>query len=522
MGRRRCHAILAFATLACAVLATRTEAVTNPETLLMPGPVTTAHQKWEEQCSQCHDRADRDRQTQLCLDCHKEIAGDIQKKRRFHGRLSGAETSQCRACHSEHLGRKGDIVKLSREQFNHESTEFPLRGAHVTVVCESCHVVGKRFREAPTECVACHKKEEPHEGKLGRECDSCHDAGDWRHISYDHDKTHFPLRDKHVDVPCVGCHFGNRYKDTPKECVSCHAPDDVHRGDRGPKCGDCHSTSGWKNSKFDHKKETGFALEGIHDHIACTDCHRTGNMKDKIPKDCFGCHQGQDSHAGRLGKECGKCHGSEKWKPSTFDHTRDGHWELVGRHEKVDCHACHTAVVATQKLPKDCVACHRASDVHLGKLGTDCAQCHTPEGWRSGVSFDHDLTKFPLVGLHVAVPCEQCHVTRQYKDVGHECIDCHKKDDVHKGALGKECARCHSPNGWRIWEFDHGKETGFALSGAHAKLVCADCHRQPADKVKLSPDCVSCHSQDDVHLGQYGRQCQRCHSTVTFKGARVQ
>jgi hypothetical protein len=25
-----------------------------------------------------------------------------------------------------------------------------------------------------------------------------------------------------------------------------------------------------------------------------------------------------------------------------------------------------------------------------------------------------------------------------------------------------------------------------------------------------------------VHLGQYGRQCQRCHTTISFKGARLQ
>jgi hypothetical protein len=521
MGRRRCHTILALGLFACALFSGRSEAV-NPETLLMPGKVTAAHQKWEEQCSQCHDRTDRNRQTSLCLDCHKEIAADLRQKHGFHGRLPGIETSQCRACHSEHLGRTADIVKLSREQFNHANTEYPLRGAHVNVVCESCHAAGKKYRDAPTDCVACHKKEEPHEGKLGRDCAGCHDAGAWRHVTYDHDKTKFPLRDKHANVPCVACHFGNRYKDTPMQCISCHAPDDVHHGDRGPKCGDCHNTTGWKTSKFDHLKETGYALEGVHDHIACNDCHRSGNLKDKIPKECFGCHQGQDSHAGRLGQDCAKCHGNEKWKPSTFDHTRDTKWPLVGRHEKVDCHACHTAPVATQKLKTECVSCHRGSDVHGGKLGDDCAQCHTPEGWRAGVSFDHDLTNFPLVGLHVAVPCEQCHVTRKYRDVGHECIDCHKKDDFHKGSLGKDCAKCHSPNGWRIWEFDHGKETGFALDGAHQKLTCSDCHRQPADQVKLSPDCVSCHAEDDVHLGQYGRQCQRCHSTVTFKGARIQ
>jgi len=84
--------------------------------------------------------------------------------------------------------------------------------------------------------------------------------------------------------------------------------------------------------------------------------------------------------------------------------------------------------------------------------------CHTPKGWRSSVSFDHDLTKFPLVGLHVHGSVRAVHLTRQYRDVGHECIDCHKKDDVHKGNLGKDCARCHSSNGWKMWEFDHGKK----------------------------------------------------------------
>jgi hypothetical protein len=124
------------------------------------------------------------------------------------------------------------------------------------------------------------------------------------------------------------------------------------------------------------------------------------------------------------------------------------------------------------------------------------------------------------VGLHVAVPCEQCHVTRAYKDADPGCISCHRADDVHKNGLGSDCARCHSPNGWRIWDFDHGKETHFPLTGAHAKKSCAACHKQPADQVKLDTSCAYCHAPDDVHLGQYGKQCDRCHSTITFKGAR--
>ncbi|HSD75006.1 MAG TPA: hypothetical protein VLB75_09575 [Steroidobacteraceae bacterium] len=497
----------------------RGEAV-NPETVLMPGKLTSAHEKYEEDCTHCHDRTDRARQRELCLACHKEIAADITGHSGFHGRLSGIEGSQCSGCHSEHLGRAADIVKLS-EPFDHAMTDFELAGAHASLTCESCHRPKDSYGKAPSDCYSCHSKGEPHQGKLGKECGSCHNAVAWRRLNYDHSKTSFPLRGKHGSVPCVQCHFGNRYKDTPPACVACHAPDDVHVGERGPKCADCHTAEGWKTAKFDHFKQTGFALVGVHDRIDCQDCHRSGRLKDPLPKDCHGCHQGEDSHAGRLGKECGKCHGNEKWAPPTFDHTRDTKYPLEGRHAKVACHACHTAPTATQKLATECHACHRASDVHSGKLGTDCAQCHSLEGWRVNIAFDHDLSDFPLVGLHVAVPCEQCHLTRAYKDVGQECLACHQADDVHKGGLGKDCARCHSPNGWRIWDFDHGKETGFALTGAHAKLTCSSCHKQPPDEVELDSGCVSCHAQDDVHLGQYGRQCQRCHSTVTFKGARL-
>jgi hypothetical protein len=517
----RWHAGLIFGLLTYALAVPCAEAV-NPETLLMPGKLTAAHAKYEEDCSKCHDRTDRDRQSTLCRDCHKEIAADVRERHGFHGRLPGIESSQCRACHSEHLGRGADIVKLSREQFNHANTDYPLRGAHASVPCAACHAAGKPYRDAARECIGCHRRDDPHEARLGRDCGACHDPSAWRRISYDHDKTAFALHDRHAEIACAACHFGNRYQGTPKECIACHEPDDVHHGARGAKCNDCHNTRGWKNSKFDHAKETGYALEGVHDRIACNDCHRSGNLKDKLPRECSGCHQGQDSHAGRLGRECGKCHGSEQWKPASFDHSRDTHWPLHGRHEKVACHTCHTANVATQKLPTDCAGCHRASDVHGGRLGSGCDQCHSPEGWRGIVNFDHDLTSFPLVGLHVAVPCEQCHLTRQYRDVGHECIDCHAGEDVHHGKLGKECARCHSPNGWRLWEFDHAKETGFALAGAHAKLACAACHRRPADEVKLKQDCLSCHEKDDVHLGKYGRQCDRCHATVTWKGARVQ
>lgn len=492
------------------------------ETLIMPGKVTAAHEKLEQDCSQCHDRADRNRQAALCMACHKEVATDVRSRAGLHGRLPGIETAQCKACHSEHLGRDADIVKFSRPALDHSRTDYPLKGAHAPADCSACHKAGKKYREAPSGCADCHRTDDPHDGKLGMNCGDCHEPASWARLRFDHDRTRFALRDAHRDVACAACHPGNRYKDTPAACVSCHAPDDVHRGARGQDCSSCHSTVAWKTSKFDHAREARFALTGAHAQLDCKVCHTASSLKDPLPRDCAGCHRADDAHGGRFGVACETCHGATAWRPATFDHTRDGQFELVGPHAKLDCDACHTAVVAQQKLGTECNACHRTNDVHGGKLGTDCAGCHSVERWRQGVVFDHDLTPFPLLGLHVAVPCHACHESPSFKGAPRDCLACHQRDDRHKGSLGKDCESCHSPSGWRLWEFDHAKATGFALEGAHATAACAACHKRPPDQVKLAGDCASCHVQDDVHLGQYGRQCERCHGTTTFKGARLQ
>src|ERR1700761_3809669 len=119
------------------------------ETLLMPGKVTRAHVKQEEECANCHDRSNVRTQTSLCLDCHKEIARDIAAHRGYHGRMSNADSGECKACHTEHRGRDADIVQLSRAQFDHHLTDFPLEGAHAGLDCGGCHKGGEAGRKAP-------------------------------------------------------------------------------------------------------------------------------------------------------------------------------------------------------------------------------------------------------------------------------------------------------------------------------------------------------------------------------------
>ena len=512
-------AIAAFMTLTMA--GARPARAAGLEKLLMPGEVSQAHAKLEENCSSCHDRTDRSRQTSLCLACHKDVAADIARKGGFHGRLPNISSGECKACHGEHLGRDARIVKLTPASFDHHATDFHLDGAHGSLACESCHKSGRPYREANPGCGGCHQSVDVHRGGLGSNCATCHGTSSWRGAHFDHGTTKFPLRAAHREIACTACHIAGKFAGTPQRCGSCHAPDDVHRGARGDRCADCHSEAGWKTTRFDHAKESGFALLGRHASVECAGCHRSGKFQDEVPRTCSGCHASSDAHAGRFGENCADCHGNDGWRAVSFDHAQRTRFALRGGHAKLECHSCHTAAVATQKLGTDCASCHRGDDVHGGHLTAGCETCHGETAWRDA-RFDHDLSGFPLLGMHVIVGCGQCHASRAFAGTPHDCVSCHRSSDVHKGSLGRDCAACHSPNGWRLWDFDHNQQTQFPLTGRHAGLGCGDCHRRPAGSMKLPTDCASCHRDNDIHLGQFGAQCQRCHTTITFKGARIQ
>ncbi len=161
------------------------------ETLLMPGKVIRAHEKWEKTCSQCHDRSDVHRQTSLCVDCHKGIGADVRAHKGYHGRMANAGVSECRACHTEHKGRDADIVHLSRAQFDHHLTDFPLDGAHSALDCNRCHKQGESWRKAPTACVDCHKADDAHHGQFTQGCGELPRHDELGRGKFDHDKTEF-------------------------------------------------------------------------------------------------------------------------------------------------------------------------------------------------------------------------------------------------------------------------------------------------------------------------------------------
>ena len=254
------------------------------EKLLMPGALSRAHADIEAECSLCHDRTDKPRQRQLCLSCHDhaDIAADVASGKGFHGRA--AKTAQCNACHSEHRGRNADTVGFAPEAFDHARTDFALDGGHVAVPCGSCHVAGKKYRQAPHECVDCHRDDDVHAGKLGKDCAHCHGTARFKTTKFDHSKTHFALLGAHAKVACFSCHRDPSFKGAPGRCVDCHSADDVHRGARGPDCASCHGSDDWKRTRFDHLKASGYALLGKHANLACDSCHRGGDLKAELPR----------------------------------------------------------------------------------------------------------------------------------------------------------------------------------------------------------------------------------------------
>ena len=78
-----------------------------------------------------------------------------------------------------------------------------------------------------------------------------------------------------------------------------------------------------------------------------------------------------------------------------------------------------------------------------------------------------------------------------------------------------DCTLCHAKGSWheirKDFVYDHEKETGTPLHGAHAQAQCLRCHNDRGAVAQFSKrGCAGCH--DDIHRGRLGGQCTSCHS----------
>lgn len=478
------------------------------ERVLMPGEVVQAHAKTESTCSACHQTFNKAAQPGLCLACHKDVAADLKARRGFHGR---AAAKVCRDCHTDHKGRDANIVRLDTKAFNHAQTDFSLVGAHRTAQCAGCHAAGKRYREAPSTCVGCHRDDDAHKAALGNDCARCHVANDWKQARFNHAETVFALRGKHADAKCASCHKLPRSQGKlGTDCVACHKDDDVHKGTMGQACGSCHVENAWAQARFDHGK-TGYPLIGRHAQAECSGCHRQTNVFRDAPTECIACHKADDRHAGTLGKDCAACHQPQAWTPSRgFDHSRTA-FPLAGKHRAAACLGCHKGPTQFRGVAKACVDCHRQDDSHKGRNGSDCGSCHDAGSWKNA-TFDHArMTRFALSGSHGRLACAGCHKGDLHRDkLDMSCASCHRGKDPHAGTLGESCENCHNTEQWIQVQVDHDR-TAFPLIGQHRAVQCKGCHE--GQKFKDAPvACAGCHAKDDKHRGRLGNDCGACHS----------
>ncbi len=159
-------------------------------------------------------------------------------------------------------------------------------------------------------------------------------------------------------------------------------------------CTICHVGNTWNrlvhDFSFDHKKETGFALNGAHGDAQCLRCHNDrGPVAVFQAKGCAGCHE--DVHQGDLGRACATCHNESTWEPTGLIAKHNlTRFPLTGGHALVACHQCHPGATVGNFLPVDteCLTCHTqdlantANPPHIPLGWVDnCDRCHIPTKW---------------------------------------------------------------------------------------------------------------------------------------------
>ena len=345
--------------------------------------------------------------------------------------------------------------------------------------------------------------------EIGGDCNACHTA---------------PWESARMEDRCIVCHgsiavqmqdvatmHGSMLTDQPDlRCRFCHPE---HRGTEAnlTELGD------WS---FPHEV-VGFSISGhqlkvTREAFVCADCHVENISKFDL-QTCDDCHRQTDlgfmtAHVISYGSDCLACHDGVDSLVTNFTHN-DFVFKLTGKHDGLTCAKCHAdarTIGDFQKTLQDCYSCHHNDDPHGGQFGSDCAVCHSVDGWEPA-NFDHNLAAFKLEGEHAEVRCDECHVNNVYKGTPSDCYSCHRADDEHNGQYGTDCAACHNPSNWEDADFDHNR-SNFPLTGRHVGLACEQCHNTGQFK-GLSTACSACHADPVFHAGMFGLDCAACHTT---------
>jgi hypothetical protein len=111
------------------------------------------------------------------------------------------------------------------------------------------------------------------------------------------------------------------------------------------------------------------------------------------------------------------------------------------------------------------------------------------------------------------------------------CVTAPRDGEIHRWWQGlgpvlphdtfpTDCRLCHVGDTWNVladdFTFDHERETGYALEGAHEQAQCLRCHNDRGPIATFTArGCIGCH--EDFHQGELGPNCTSCHTQQTWR-----
>ncbi len=350
-----------------------------------------------------------------------EKINDYEAVRFMHKAHASRLDGNCSLCHHKVQRHKGDRIG--------EALEFSDMDERKPASCVACHQYPNEA-DAPdrpglkgayhAQCIGCHEQEKSENAPT--DCTGCHakrtpDHGEFIHFAGKPDPREITSR-------CLECHeqVGEDILQTAHwkwEGPSPHTKGYEHRTDLGKKkvinnycihvrsnearCSQCHIGYGWENDEFDFNDPT---------NIDCLVCHDTTGTYAKdapnggLPKAEVNTVQ-VASHIGKTSRQtCGKCH----------------FFGGGGANVK------HGDLEPTLMNPPD------EFDVHMGRAGMDCQDCHRTQEHR-------------IAGQCLAIPtsegrvsCEQCHGDKPH-NMNHD-IGFH----LDKHTRSVSCQTCHIPH----------------------------------------------------------------------------
>ena len=352
-------------------------------------------------------------------------------------------------------------------------------------------------------------------------------------------------------------------------------------------CSDCHNTSAWIPAVFDHGKVSGVCLTchngtmaiskgklttkpptHIPTQLGCENCHITTTWKTSLfdhtqigATTCVTCHDGVQATGKQnatithipASNDCVACHTTKVWSPIVFDASKHA---LVS----ANCADCHngTQAISTGKLVSkptphlvtsaNCSDCHKsfttwvtAFDHSTISAGTTCVSCHNG-------TIAHGKSFAKVSHIPSTDNCVDCHVSTAWLPINFDaakhalvsptCLNCHNgTQGISTGTLKSKashpnhipttanCADCHTSFSTWVTTFNHAN-IGTA--------TCASCHDgkvatgKPIKHVPASALCQNCHNTtvwlpvilpfNHADSGVVGQACEKCHDNINATG----